>query len=432
MPMESAPIAFAGSTSEETRRPKPIEPYTIQVIITTKTSMQRTTTGLDVIPWMQHQRSFQIRSPRNHLRLHATKQTTVDNKSPSKPHITIIGGGVIGLTSALKILQSFHSTVDVTITAQHFVSNTTTAGSGGLWKPYALSSSDPETINRWASLTFNHYRDIYLSKHARAAGVFLTPAYELYAEPGHEDPFWKDITPGFRHLTPHELAFHDPTGKHIDGITYHTFIAEGRIYCEWIMQQLRDSYSNVTFQTQKLESIGDIIDSTSAKHRSDVIVNCSGLGARELVKDPLLYPIRGHVLRVKAPWVRYHVESHGSSKDGDSLPVYIIPNSDTVVLGGTKGYHQEDTTPKPEDSRAILERCSAVVPSLASAEVVDEWVGLRPGRETVRVELEEAYDIGRDGLRVPVIHNFGHGGSGLTLGWGCACDVAEMVSKLLG
>ncbi len=60
------------------------------------------------------------------------------------------------------------------------------------------------------------------------------------------------------------------------------------------------------------------------------------------------------------------------------------------------------------------------MPSLEAAEVLGHWVGLRPGREGIRLELEEI------GGRT-VIHNVGHGGSGLTLAWGCAGDVVKLI-----
>jgi len=43
-------------------------------------------------------------------------------------------------------------------------------------------------------------------------------------------------------------------------------------------------------------------------------------------------------------------------------------------------------------------------------------VGLRPGRSPLRLESEELRSV-------PVVHCYGHGGSGITLAMGCAEDV---------
>ncbi|MFT4843774.1 MAG: D-amino-acid oxidase, partial [Candidatus Azotimanducaceae bacterium] len=47
----------------------------------------------------------------------------------------------------------------------------------------------------------------------------------------------------------------------------------------------------------------------------------------------------------------------------------------------------------------------------------------RPYRSTVRLEEESR----SDGRRL--IHNYGHGGSGYTLAWGCAEDVALLLTS---
>lgn len=40
------------------------------------------------------------------------------------------------------------------------------------------------------------------------------------------------------------------------------------------------------------------------------------------------------------------------------------------------------------DSKFIFDGCERLLPSLKNATKVKEWVGLRPGRSTVRLELE--------------------------------------------
>ena len=138
------------------------------------------------------------------------------------------------------------------------------------------------------------------------------------------------------------------------------------------------------------------------------------------MQDESMYPVRGHVLRVRAPWVRHYINRDGGT--------YIIPNTDTVVLGGITQKGNWSLEPTEEDRRGILERCYEILPSLRKAPILREWVGLRPGRPDIRLELEDA-QLG--GKSVPVIHTYGHGGSGLTLGWGCATDAVALVRKAL-
>uniref|UniRef100_A0A8C3AJ92 D-aspartate oxidase n=1 Tax=Cyclopterus lumpus TaxID=8103 RepID=A0A8C3AJ92_CYCLU len=80
------------------------------------------------------------------------------------------------------------------------------------------------------------------------------------------------------------------------------------------------------------------------------------------------------------------------------------------------------------DTKSILERCGRLEPSIGKAKVLDEWVGLRPSRRNPRVEREAVQLQGR---RVPVVHNYGHGASGVTLAWGTALDALGLVRQSL-
>ncbi len=100
------------------------------------------------------------------------------------------------------------------------------------------------------------------------------------------------------------------------------------------------------------------------------------------------------------------------------------PRSADVVLGGTFDEDEWDTTVDDEVSAAIVRRCVALVPELAGAPVLERLAGLRPARHGgARVE-EDPVGLPVGGARL--IHNYGHGGAGVTLSWGCADEVARL------
>ncbi|RMZ53026.1 hypothetical protein APUTEX25_001145 [Auxenochlorella protothecoides] len=245
----------------------------------------------------------------------------------------------------------------------------------------------------------------------------LTGGYDLSSVPlPEEKPFWADILLAFRRLESSELAAFDPSGTSVDGYGFTTIVTEGRLYLVWLMKQIEQLGGR--HERRHVSSLDELAD-------YDAVVNCTGLMAPKLVDGEEMYPIRGHVIRVRAPWVRQY-----TNKDKD---IYIIPNTDTVVLGGTIQKGDWDTVPRPEERARILERCYSILPSLRRAPIVREWVGLRPGRAAIRLELERRAlpaTAARRGT-LPVVHNYGHGGSGLTLAWGCAADAMQLVQAAL-
>jgi D-amino-acid oxidase len=88
-----------------------------------------------------------------------------------------------------------------------------------------------------------------------------------------------------------------------------------------------------------------------------------------------------------------------------------------VVLGGTFEVGRGDLTPDPAEADAIVRRCVALEPRLAGAVRTGERIGLRPVRHG-GPRLER---VGR------IVHAYGHGGAGMTLAWGCADEVADLV-----
>jgi D-amino-acid oxidase len=103
---------------------------------------------------------------------------------------------------------------------------------------------------------------------------------------------------------------------------------------------------------------------------------------------------------------------------------YVHPRGADCILGGTLEVGRWDTEPDPATADSILRRCRDLVPQLASAKVLAHVAGLRPGRPEVRLEEGERAPSG-----TRIVHDYGHGGAGITLAWGCAGDVARLVFR---
>ena len=147
------------------------------------------------------------------------------------------------------------------------------------------------------------------------------------------------------------------------------------------------------------------------------VVNCTGLGSRKLFGDESVYPIRGQVIKVqKKKPVQSMVDSIEKGRLG-----YIIERSDCIVLGGTdydNDYNQEATE---EDTKTILSRCRQLEQELGEPLVLKALAGLRPKRPAIRCEKEG----GRN-----VFHNYGHGGAGFTVSWGCADEILRLIRNV--
>jgi D-amino-acid oxidase len=145
------------------------------------------------------------------------------------------------------------------------------------------------------------------------------------------------------------------------------------------------------------------------------VVNCAGVGARELVGDTAVRASRGQHVIVENPGIdRFFMEP----PLGGAWAAWH-PHPGYVVMGGVAVTDDWRREPDPAIAEQIVARCAAIEPRLGTARVLEHRVGLRPERAAVRLERSAG----------GVIHNYGHGGSGVSLSWGCAAEVAALLRR---
>lgn len=311
--------------------------------------------------------------------------------------VTVVGAGAVGLTCAVRLAEAG---AQVDVLARDLPLETTSAVAGALWLPYR--AEPVHDVSRWAAITFRVLAELAGDP---GTGVRMMPGL-LLAGDGAPDPPWAaplhDIVP----LRPER----DPAPGHRDGWSLTAPLVRMTAYLPYLVRRLAAAGGTLTRM------------SLSALPARGVVVNCTGLSARGLVPDSGMYPVRGQTVLVSDPGLERWVVDEREHGGG---PSYVLPHGDLAVVGGTAQEGDWSREPDRNLAEEILRRAAELVPQLRNASVLGHRVGLRPARPAVRLAAEPA------GPGATVVHCYGHGGSGVTLSWGCADDVLVAVRQAL-
>ncbi|MFG2648863.1 FAD-dependent oxidoreductase [Streptomyces sp. NPDC048436] len=310
--------------------------------------------------------------------------------------VIVVGSGVVGLTTAVLLAEGGRR---VRVWAREAAERTTSAVAGALWWPYRIEPAAPVGI--WSLQSLALYEE--LASRPEETGVRMVDGVQGDTRLDDLGPWAAEVT-GLRPTTRDE--FDGP------GVWARVPLIDMPVYLGWLRERL--ARAGGTVQARSAESL----DEPLAEARC--VVNCSGIGARSLVPDLSVRAVRGQLVLVENPGVRTWFASAGPS---GQTSTYFFPQPGRLVLGGTAQEDDWSLEPDPVVAKAIVERCAAVRPEIAGARVLDHRVGLRPVRPAVRIERE----LRPDG-RV-LVHNYGHGGAGVTVAWGCAREAARLADE---
>ncbi|GIH07281.1 amino acid oxidase [Rhizocola hellebori] len=306
--------------------------------------------------------------------------------------VSVVGAGVSGMTTAVVLAEAG---IEVEISSAMPPRQTTSAAAGACWSPYLVNH---ERATEWSEVTLAILAELANQDHT---GVRIVGGIDASRVPTAA-PNWTEKLNSFRLCHQNELP-----GGYLVGWWYEMPILDMPVYLDYLAARL--ARVGVEVQLRKIDSLHDLA-------RDRIVINCTGVGARELCGDDLIMPARGQLVVVNNPGLTTFFQDC-EEREEDLL--YWLPQGDHVVLGGCTSRDSGSLEPDPEVAREIVKRCARIEPRLAEAKVIENRVGVRPSRKEVRLEEEGN-----------IIHNYGHGGAGVTLSWGCAATVLELVKEL--
>ena len=306
--------------------------------------------------------------------------------------VTVVGCGIIGLTTAIALQEKGFS---VKIVSKQSFHSTLSQKVGAIWFPFEVHPI--EKAHAWAKTSYNKYQEEIMENN----GVSFIPFTVAYNE--RSDNSWTDKLPkdAVRKVLKSEL----PVGIEM---AYEAIVplAEPPLYLPNLFERFIENGGEfVQVEIENLEELAKL---------DELVINCTGLGAKELCNDHELIPMRGQILRCDM----MNVPSCVNSTNKGELS-YVIKRSNDLIIGGTDYEDDWNENIEPSDTDLIIDRFKKIGLTENTPVIIESLVGLRPKRFEVRFEFDPSYSN--------VFHNYGHGGAGFTVGWGCAIELSGIV-----
>lgn len=311
--------------------------------------------------------------------------------------LLVLGAGVNGLTTSKVLLEAGYQ---VEVWAESMTPYTTSDVAAAIWYPY--KAQPVERVRGWGLSTLKYFYSICEEKQL---GVDIRSGRAAFCRRmGY--PWWKDGARNFRLVD--SKTFTEP---YVTQFQAELPVIDMSVYLPFLFEEVKAR--GAEFCQRKVQSVDETRD-------FKVVINCTGLGAGALLGDGDVFPIRGQILEVESP----NVGEWFTCSDYPEGVVYMIPRRNSIILGGVSEEGNASLEVDDTTTEQILKRIVHVSGFGFRDQDCKVHVGLRPGRKVVRLEHQRRGDQ-------DWIHNYGHGGSGVTLSWGCAEEVLSLLSELM-
>jgi D-amino-acid oxidase len=309
--------------------------------------------------------------------------------SPRAERIGVVGAGVIGLSTAVLAQRRGHC---VTVYTDSPPMQTTSAKAAASFKPHEVVFN--ELARTMLVRAWSHF-DRLANDPAAHCGVRRHTHWEASSARLPDKPYLSVVE------NLEALEWPNVPGGYAFGLRYTTFFVDMPIYLPWLAAEFARNGGEIVFLSHRFHALEDL-----GRLPHQVIFNCTGLGARLLCDDANVYPIKGQVaIAGPQPHMDWSISADG---------FYVYPRSTDTVIGGTAEHHVDSETADRIALSLLVRANRRILPHLSDASILRSAVGLRPYRDgTIRVEAETVGDR-------RIVHNYGHGGAGITLSWGSA------------
>lgn len=361
--------------------------------------------------------------------------------------VCIIGCGVSGLSTA-HILQKRGWEVTL-YSKDHPIETKLKPDFSSLFPaasiiPHSIYSDALHEIFMQSRQYFNHLFE------QNFPGLKIHEHFELFADK-RPFPEYASMMNNFQSLDDFSSCFHPfhPDIPIQSGWKFECFFADWNLYFPALIERVLANGARLYIEDL---SLGNLLQLSF-----EYIINCSELGSLKLFQDDNNLIQRGHILNVMdAPLllnpedktVSYNFSPGADvyqSEAGNRQDVYCYPRSNGWVLGGSRQQGELDQS-ENWTGEVNIEPFSEIdgmkVPSQIlelNSKIIQNTFGINPGNySNIKSKLGYRYiRKTKDGLRLEaeeindklIIHNYGHGGAGVTLSWGCALKAADLLEE---